>query len=117
MNASRTTKAVLLGGVVLLAVAGIGLGISGYRLRQLRQAFAEVERGDTEAAVVAAMGEPNTAGAPTMDRTFWDDQVLDDDNHRIAKELRYRHRLFYLPRTFAIGLDENGLVVAKHVFD
>ena len=115
---SRIIKYILLVAVVgALVAAVVVLWLPKHRIGKYDAAFATIVRGMSEAQVIQAMGTPDDT---VRDRflPYWDDEPLPDDvKARIKREHRYTVQTFFLPVTWTVGFDENGVVVSKHRWD
>ena len=88
-----------------------------HKVDRFQKGYDRVERGITTAELVVIMGEP-TFVKPTLRVKYWDwDELPQADADRLATAYCYSVDTFFLPITFAIGLDADGKVVGKHRYD
>lgn len=84
---------------------------------EVRRGYSQVQLGASQQVVVTLLGEPHEVVDPTLPVTYWDDEILSEENTSVDQEYRYTTFLFFLPRTYVIGFDKNGFAVSKHLID
>ena len=98
---------------LLLALAAfVAVAYVGYLFMQhFRRAsgYAEVSRGMSETAVIAAMGSPDARNAGCRDAPSWDGAPIPEA--RCAFQFIYQDP--FAPRFWTVGFDDRGFVMAK----
>lgn len=101
----------LIAAVLLIPVVLVGFGFAIDQ--NLERDFVKINRGATEAFVVAALGKPERITGPP-DHMAWGSDPVSRNNGECVKELWYRPIVNLFDEAYTVGFDSNGKVVSKY---
>lgn len=121
LKSEKMRYAKILGLLVILTLVVWGtveLGFKQQQYTRLLRGFERIEKNSSSSKVIELMGMPDLdTNQSSTSYTYWNDELLAQDNSDIKREFRYETFQFFLPRSFVVGFNEKDEVVAKRLLD
>lgn len=116
----RKIKNVLAAAVAAVLLPAVGIGgyflVKSSTIRSMDEKYSRINRDDDVGTFFALFGQPHQV-RKRPENLYWDDALVRPNAGEATEEYQYTVNTFYLPVTWAFGVNEDGRVVSKHRYD